>query len=236
MHGLSYRTLGIILGGIALVLLLGVGVYSLLKGEDKDATISGFSWERSIELEALRTFTEEDWSVPPGGRVLSSRTEIHHYDRVIVGHETKYRTVNDRVKVGSESYVCGKEDLGNGRFRDKTCTRDKYENRSRQESYQEPIYQSVPNYQRKYTYHVDRWVHSRSIRNSGPDKDPRWGDFGLESDEREKERSEKYVVHAVGGDGKQYSFAAPLTNWASYQPGHSLTITVNRLGLVTVKK
>ena len=114
-----------------------------------EATVSGLSWERKVTIEKLTTVTESDWSVPSSGRLLSQREEIRRYEKVLDRYETKTRQVSEKVKVGTETYTCGKRDLGNGFFEDKKCTRDVYETRTKTETYEDPIYRDEPVYDTK---------------------------------------------------------------------------------------
>jgi hypothetical protein len=135
-----------------------------------EATITDVGWERSIETETYKLVTEEDWDVPEGGQKLRSFEAVHHYDRRVVGYETKTRTVQEAV--GTEQYVCGKRDLGNGYFEDQYCSRTIY--RDRQETYEDPIYKDFPIYKTKYEYKIYRWIPSETYTSEGKDKRPRW--------------------------------------------------------------
>ena len=43
-----------------------------------------FEWERTIQVEELRTLIEDDWQIPTGGQYISEEEAIHHYDQVFV--------------------------------------------------------------------------------------------------------------------------------------------------------
>lgn len=183
---------------IALVLLLvtafcAVAGYFAFRRTEEAVTLAGFSWERSIEVEAFRTVREEAWDgeAPSGAREVSRRREVHHTEQVQVG--TK------KVKVGTK-------DLGNGFFE------DVYEER--------PVYQDRPVYRQKITYDVDRWVVDRTARLAGGDQSPRWPDTGLRAREREGKRRESYVVLLQGR--KEYRMELPLERWSSLRAGQGV--------------
>lgn len=223
------RKLGAI--GICLAIAIGIGVF-LFQPISLDATVSGLSWERTVKIERLTTVTESDWSVPTGGRILSQEEEIRRYEQVIDRYETRTRDVSEQVQVGTESYVCGTRDLGNGFFEDKTCTRAIYETRTRTETYEEPIYRDEPVYDTKYTYEIDKWLPDREAVATGEEKSAYWPEFTLETDEREAQRTEKYQVRFLDEKGKTYTLKMEEETWNGFAVGESRELKVNRLGRV----
>jgi len=195
-----------------------------------NATVTQTPWQRSIEIEQLTTLVESDWSIPAGGRLLSQQEEIHHYDQVLERYETRSRDVSEQVQVGSESYVCGTVDLGNGFFKDRMCDRPVYETRTRTETYEEPIYRDEPVYQPKYTYEIDRWLVNRTPQTSGNDHNPYWPQIVLGPQERQGAGQEIYTVHFDGENGKQYRISMPLARWLDFDMGTQRRIIVNRAG------
>lgn len=57
----------------------------------KELTIDNVAWERSIDIEELRTYNESGWSLPHDARLSYTRTEIRTYKQVIDHYETKTR-------------------------------------------------------------------------------------------------------------------------------------------------
>lgn len=224
---LSARKLGAI--GICLAIVIGIGIF-LFQPIAMDATVSSLSWERTVKIEKLTTVTESDWSVPTGGRTLSQQEEIRRYEQVLDRYETRTRNVSERVQVGTETYVCGTRDLGNGFFEDKTCTRAVYETRSRTETYEEPIYRDEPVYDTKYTYEIDEWLPNREELAAGEGKSARWPEFTLGTDEREAKRTEKYQARFLGERGKIYTLKLDENIWDELEIGESRKLKVNRLG------
>ncbi|MCI0394581.1 MAG: zinc finger Ran-binding domain-containing protein [Chloroflexi bacterium] len=209
---------------LAAVLLLG--------GRDVEATISGFTWERTLAVEAYRTVTEEDWSLPAGGRITSQRQEIHHYNQVLDHYESRERQVSEQVQVGQRTYVCGQRDLGNGYFEDIECTEPVYETEYRTETYEEPIYRQEPVYQTWYTYEIDKWVVDRTEEAAGEDRSPVWPEATLAKNEREGQRTETYTIFFTGEEGKSYSQELSFDEWGSFEMGQHVTLKLNVTGEV----
>jgi len=206
---------------LALVCLIAtcliIGMTLLLRTTDESLTVEGFSWSRSIAIEESKTVREEGWSIPTGGRTVSQRQDIHHYDKVVDRYETKTRQVSEKVKDGEEKYVCGKTDLGNGRFKDKYCTRDKYRTETRTETYRDPVYKQVAVYQTKYTYDIEKWLVTRTEKAGAEDNKAYWPKVELKDKEREGEKKESYTMRLSGAKGKTYNYEMPFEKWSAYE-------------------
>lgn len=221
---------------MGLLLLCLFGTWFLFRSSDVDATVTGFSWERTIQVEELRTLIENDWQIPANGRYLSQKEAIHHYQQVFVRNETRTRQVSERVQVGTRRYVCGQRDLGNGFFKDVECQKPIYETRTRTETYQEPIYRDVPVYRTKYTYEIDRWVNGRLERASGHDQTPQWPPINLKPKEREGQKRQQYTVEFTDPDRQTYQIDMPLQQWNTFSLRETHTLQVNRLGNASLKE
>lgn len=152
-------------------ILAGLTLFGLSRlSTSVDVTVSQMEWERVIRVEVYKNVTEKDWSLPAGGKLISKAQKVHHYERRVTGYQTKTRTVKEAV--GTEEYVCGKRDLGNGYFEDKYCTRTIYEDRT--EEYEEPIYEKFPVYKTEYTYEIYRWKPFENYKSSGYTKEVYW--------------------------------------------------------------
>lgn len=220
----------LIVGGVlaALVIICGLIIagFILFGGKDVDASISGFQWERSINVEAFQTMTEEDWSVPSGGRVQSERREIHHYDQVLDHYETLQREI--QVQVGQQTYVCGQSDLGNGFFEDIECTDPIYE--TQLESYEEAVYREEPVYDTLYVYEIDRWNVVRAESSSGRDHNALWPLLDLGNIEREGDRTDSYTIYFIDGDGEEFSIELDLDEWEDYEMGQGVILKLDAFG------
>ena len=133
--------------------------------------ITGFEWIRKVEVEQFIEVSEEDWTLPAEAQLIKSFEAIHHYDKEFKGYETRTRTV--REPAGTEQYVCGKIDMGNGYFKDKYCERTIYE--TREEEYQEKIYEKIPVRKTKYKYLIYRWKPDEVLVTKDKDHLPKWG-------------------------------------------------------------
>jgi hypothetical protein len=201
-----------------LMLALGGGAW-FVTPRSLQTTVDGVAWERYVNIEQYVTVTESDWSIPPGGRLLSQQQEIKSYQRILDRYETRTRQVSEQVATGTETYVCGQRDLGNGFFEDETCTRTLYETRTRTETYEEPIYRQEPIYATKYTYEIERWVHARTASTFGTDLNPHWAVVSLADNEREASREAKYTVDFIDRKGNMQQYAFNETDWSTFELG-----------------
>ncbi|RME03995.1 MAG: hypothetical protein D6812_04740 [Deltaproteobacteria bacterium] len=222
----KFLVAGGVVGGILLLLFL------VFRPRHETLTVTGFSWEREIDVEAYRTVTEEGWDLPHGARVKKKWRDIHHYEDVLDHYETRTRKVSERVQTGTERYVCGKRDLGNGYFEDRYCTRPKYETRYRTETYREPVYRKEPVYRMKYRYDVEKWVHDRTKRAAGEDREPEWPPLRLAKNERAGKRTEHYFVHFTDEEKKRYRKEVSEAQWRRYEVGKRYSARVSRSGEV----
>jgi len=192
--------------GVLVAIALGVWFF-FFRTHEETLRVSGHQWERTIAVERFQWVREEAWQaeVPTGARVLGSRQEVHHKDRVQKGTE--------RVKVGQK-------DLGNGYFE------DVYEDR--------PVYEEQPVYATKVSYEVERWKHERAERAAGTDLEPQWPPVTLREKEREGGRKEVLKVLLEGPEGETREWTAPdLQRWRFYEPGRSYTAAVTATGSVS---
>ncbi|MGD2078354.1 MAG: zinc finger Ran-binding domain-containing protein, partial [Chloroflexota bacterium] len=222
-----------ILAGVAALAVLCVGlvvIFLVFGGRETGAEVSGFEWQRTVAVESFQTVEEEDWSVPEGGRIKSQREEIHHYDDVLDHYETRQRQVQEQVQVGTEQYVCGQRDLGNGFFEDIQCDRPIYETQSRTETYEEPIYRQEPVYQTLYVYDIDKWTVVRTEEASGRDHSPMWPRSDLTSDEREGETTELYVVVFTDEEGESHRWETTLDRWQALEMGQEVLLEFDTFG------
>jgi hypothetical protein len=219
-----------------LCLCLCLALLAFGRPQQVEATVSQTLWERTIQVEAWETVVEEDWNLPNGGRLLSQREEIHHYDQVLSHYETRERQVSEQVQVGTNSYVCGQEDLGNGFFRDIQCSDPVYETRYRTESYQEPVYISVPVYQTKYSYEIDRWIVKRTERADGDSFQPAWPRVAPGSNEREGGREERYTIVFTTAEGNSYSQEMSLAEWQTFERGMRVELMISDGRIQEIKR
>jgi hypothetical protein len=192
-----------------------------------EGVVTDKQWERSIQVEAYRTVTEEGWSLPDGGRLVRSYRAIREYRRVLDHYETRSRQVSERVQTGTESYSCGSRSKGNGYFEDRTCTRPTYETRYHTETYQDPVYRQEPVWDTKYEYRIKRWVPDTLLSEHGADNEPRWPATVPDDTTREGEKKQRYVITFRDGDGDTYSPEVPLPQFTGHHVGEHVPLKVN---------
>jgi hypothetical protein len=114
---------------------------------------------------------------------------------------------------GTKRVKVGVRDLGNGYFEDIYETQTVY--KTVRESYQEPVYKSVPVYATKYRYEIYRWKPDKVYRTSGRDTSPKWSDAvpPITNTHREAERYEKYVLHFKDERGNEFSDECSFERW-----------------------
>ncbi len=215
---------------VLIVIALVWGMVALFAPREVSGTVMDMGWERSIEVEEYKTVRESDWSIPPGGRKVSQSEEIHHYNQVLDHYETKTRTYTEQVLDHYETYVSGYRDLGNGHFEEITSQRPVYRTETRTETYQEPVYISVPVYQTKYVYDIDKWVHQSYKKTSGNDKNPYWSDYECGDKERFGARSETYVITVKDEDGNTKDYTLSFAQWNTLMVGQEVKMKANIFG------
>lgn len=219
---------------IACVLLLIFGGIYFFVPKDTEFIVSALDWQYDQQLEEYKTLNESDWSLPVGGRLSYTQQEIHHYDEVLDHYETKTRTYTEQVFDHNETIVTGYTDNGNGYFTEQTTTQPVYRTETRTETYEEPVYISVPVYQTRYYYEIDRWVPGRTITSFGTDKNTYIGDYTLADNERVGDLNTEYeFIGMVEDEEKTIEVSEDI--WNTYDVGDSIPATINRLGIVSLK-
>lgn len=211
------------LGCLGLIVLAGLLFY-LAGPRNKELTVTGYHWVRTIAVEELRPVTETAWEgeVPNGAHILGASNEVHHVDRIQIGTRTATRTVSERVQTGTESVKVGVRDLGNGYFEDVYEERPVYENRSREETYQEPVYRERPVYRRRFRVEIEKWLPDREARAEGRNRSPAWPDASLGPKEREGSRREILEILFRDSGGQAARYKAPNEQvWKRFEEGRT---------------
>ena len=222
------KTYGCLIVGLVLIGILAF----IFWPRSTTVEVAGHVWERTLEIQNYRPVQEEGWDVPAGGKRLRSFRAVHHYDQVLDHYENRTRTV--KVKVGTERYKCGKKDMGNGYFKDKYCTRPKYENRK--ENYQEAVYRKEPVYRTKYAFEIHRWTKDRINRAEGLAKPAKWPQGPPEGKNwREGEKTETYYLIVVDKKGKKHQEKTDYKTWEKYNIGDKIEASTNLAGAITLK-
>jgi len=220
-------------------LLLAILLPFLFRARTVPMTVTALTWERTIAVEENRRLVEEGWSVPGGGRVLDRSIRIRSYRSVLDHYEPATKTVHERVQTGTRTVRVrsGTRSNGNGTFtaRYKTRTEPVYTTRSRQVSYQRPVYRQVPVPDTWYRYEIWRWVHERDERAAGlmPQSEPYWPDPRCGEREREGKRDAIYRVTLQGPrDADPRTTDLPEDRWHRLHVGERHTVRTNAFGSI----
>lgn len=207
-------------------ILLITGLVFLFIPKTQEGVVDGFTWERSISVEELRTVNESDWTLPSGARLQYTQNEIRSYKQVIDHYETKTRTYTEQVLDHYEEYVSGYRDNGNGTFEEITAQRPVYRTETRTETYEEPVYRQEPIYDTKYYYEIDKWMHKEYVKTSGSDKEPYWGEYNYKTKEREGSKSENYKITIINNDNETKEYFVDFDVWKKLNKGESVKLKV----------
>ncbi len=206
------------LGCLVLVLLGLLFVYLGGSREEGVATVTGFSWQRTIDIEAVETVVEEARrsEVPAGARLLDESAGTG-----------ATRTVTEYVQIGTERVKVGVRDLGNGYFE------DVYEDR--------PVYQTVrrevpargPPGRDMVRFERERWSVVRTSKTGDQGRSPQWPALRLAPSEREGERTAVYTVHFTASDGRTLAYrTSDQQAWLGFQAGRAYRVKIGRGGRV----
>lgn len=234
-----------IAGTVIFLLVIGSVAFwdNFIRTEPKPLTVTALSWERRMEVEKLKTFTENDWSIPPGGREIRSYRAVHHRNKVVDHYDTVVHTNPVRVSDGytTQRVACGSTvtDNGDGTFDSETTYCDERVEQFHTENHpyttQEPVYRYDPVYQTKYEYEIDRWVTERWITTSGKaggvHPTPYYPEeTKLQAKERVgDEREETYEV-VLEGDGHTYTRNIEPEVWDKLELNEGLVGHITKRG------
>lgn len=165
----------------------------LLTPKEMKVSVSQINWKYDINIERFQTVSESDWVLPMGARLRYSQDEYYGKERVIDYYETKTCTTGG-----------GRRSLGNGYFE---------ELETKTETYTEAVYKYVDVYKTKYYYDIDKWLYERTVRTSGVDHSPYWGDVNLSDDERVASSSEVYTITGRNEKEKDVTISLSYEDW-----------------------
>lgn len=211
----------------------------LLLPSNVPVKITGFSWERSIDIEFSRLETEEDWNIPSGGTKISQETKFHHNDQVLDHYESVQVERSREVQTGTETVHTGTRDLGNGYYEDTYEERAVYTTEYYTETEQEPVYRDVAVYKTWYTYKIIRWHHDRYATSSGNSQTGLyWSTYTLADNERAGKKTEKYVVHLISQENepRTFEFSCSLEEWQGYALNEELNAKVKNDKVLNLEK
>lgn len=222
--GVGRFVLWTILGVFGLCVLLS------LWQSDEFLTLSKARWDRVIKIEKLSPVIEEGWSVPAGGRVLSTRQAVYSHSQVQTGTRQAQEDYTEKIKTGTKRVKTGVKNLGNGYFKETYRTEPVYTTRTKTRMVTRPVYTSVPNYRTRYRYEVEKWHLDREVRTSGDNTEPAWGQVTLARNERDAGRSSAYKTTFTSDNGKSYEFVPSEPLFVKLRLGQKCKCRVNGLG------
>ena len=220
---------------VFLVILLAIiGLFVWMNGNKTagDLKVTALSWERSINIEENKMYSESGWTLPDGAEQTDARNELHHYDSVLDHYESVPVQRSRQVVDHYETYYTY-SDNGNGTFTEVPHQRPVYTTEYYTETVQQPVYRQVPRYQTKYYYNIWRWTpSSRTETASGEDHNVFWPEFTLEENQREGKKTEQYTFTVEHQKEKQPSavYALAESDWMNVNVGDHLYITEKRTG------
>ena len=211
-----------------LILLAAIFVF-LIMPKTKGFYVDSKTWERSISIERYQEVEESGWDLPEGAWDVTSREEVFTYQRVLDHYETRTREVEEEVFDGYD-VTTEYKDLGNGMFEEVEVKTPRSRTEYHTETYQEPIYVSVPVYKTKYYYKIMKWLYDRDEKTWGSDSEPFYAELNLPDNEREAGRSEHYWI--ISGD-KQYVISYDL--WQKVETGSSIKVRIKGNEILELK-
>lgn len=190
--------------------LIILTLFSLVACEKEEETFFGtiaidcLEWKAVADVQELQTFDESSWEPPVGAIVYKTQEEVK--SNKVVGYETKYRTEEYQEKVGY--YL--------------PTWRPRYETRTRQVAYKEPILEPI--YATKYYYTIDRWVSTKSVQlGHGYDASYECKEYACAEGERVNSVEYTYTVwFKVGNHGEGRYVDKEL--WESLQVGQEIQV------------
>ena len=188
--------------------------------------VTGFSWEREVDIETYQTVEEHAWDLPAEGKLLYTKEEFSHFQSVLDHYETElvthYRSVLDHYETYYEY-----RDNGNGTFSEVPHQEPVYRDEPYQVQEQVPIYVQVPVYATMYYYEVDKWIVTDEKVASGNDHSPYWPEYRLRDRQRDERRREEYLTYLSDGSTRREEY----DTWEARSLGDSLTVKKSLAGI-----
>lgn len=188
-RGRSFGAWKIVLIGM-LVIAAIIGLAAIIAMPKKrTVTVKDMSWKTSVDVEKYLLCDEDDWELPEGATLKTTKQEVHHTEQEYVGEREEtydsYEVIGSHVEY---SY----EDNGDGTFSEVANDVDDYGYVTRTRSV--PVYRDKPIYKTKYYYTIWRWKYDRTETAEGGGKTPEYPDPQLTDKERLGEKSVEYEV------------------------------------------
>lgn len=234
----SFKIFAISFAAILAIGLLICGLVAIFAPKEYVGVVNEKSWERDVVIEEYRTVEESAWDrVPAGGRLLYSNDEIRSYQSILSHYETKTREVAEQVLDGYDTHTYY-TDNGDGTFTEHTQEIPRYKTVYRTETYEEPVYISVPVYDTKYYYEIERWMYDRTEESEGVNNEPYWPEYVMADNERVGSEEETYVINFyVEEKDKSYSYTCEdKAEWDIYSINEEKVLTVSGGKIVEIEE
>lgn len=202
-----------VIGGVSLFLLALFVIHILTSVHDSTASVVGFEWSQTVQVEEYKTVQDTGWSIPSGGREVRHEQKESGKKKVHDGWKT-VKTPYDCSTSKSETYACTKpqsytypctKNNGNGSFTRTTCTGTKNvpstctrQVRVPKTCYKDDkveLFHYDPVYSTWYIYDIERWVLIGNYPTSGTDHKPYFANVTISANQRKYERDGRYIVH-----------------------------------------
>lgn len=225
----------VILLAIALV-IIGL-VYLATRTHETRASISSFSWSRTISIQKYDWVNRDNLTGCPAG----SRNCDTRWEQVGSHQEFSHYKVYDTESCRQvpDGQTCRERCTSNGDGTadcEDICTTD-YREECTTTTHRDPVYVTVPDYGNRYYYQIQEWIYSRSVTTGAADRDPFWGDPMLGSiglPEQEAGRSERYLVHytTIEEEPRPIDRELAYSEWVEYDGRREYILTFNSFGVL----
>ncbi|BCN30833.1 hypothetical protein [Anaeromicropila herbilytica] len=209
----------------------------------KTVKVTGFEWNKTLEIEQYQTVDDNDWSLPEKARLIDTKREIYSYDQKFDHYETIKKKVPYQ-EVAGYHYVTSTTNLGNGHFKETRRKVTDYKTVYKTESYKEAVYIDVPVYKKKYYYVINKWIPIRNIESSGKNQKDYIGKYTLAKatkksgigKEREGMLEEHYFIKTIDKKDNYIKYEVSVDDWKTIKLNESIKIKDNGDGYATVVK
>lgn len=199
--------------GVGVVALVMVIYFLFFNVHTTQATVTGFSWARTVEVQEYRLLAGEGWAQPSDATPTGHETRQSGTRKVHDGYHTRYYTGTCYRSV-YHSKTCTRNN-GNGSFSTYECGSASSESYSCPKSEQVEDYHYEPVYDTWYFYKVWRWVLIETWKSAGNDHNPYWSSEGHAVDElhRRNQVSQTYTVTFHSDEIGDFSRTYSLEDW-----------------------
>ena len=208
-----------------LAVLIGALVFTLMP-RSSNGSVTAKEWTRVLYLENYEDVKRSDWSLPADATLISSASEIHHYDTVLDHYEDvqvrRSREVLDHYNTVTETV-----NNGDGTFTERDRQEPVYVTEYYYETERQPVYIEVPAYRTKYYYVHKEWVSAEPAVASGTTDEPYWPAYTESPTVRVSGQGSAYKLTVINGKDKTYTVPVTEALFAAYSVGDPLEVTVS---------